>query len=249
MNEYESIAKTRQSFENSFAQGNFYNSQTQDDEHLAKILAALTLHENYCVLDLGSGSGYLSFPIAVQNPSCQVVGLDIVGKALVNNKGKAEKQGITNLDFICYDGVTFPFEDNTFDLVVTRYALHHFPNIERAFGEISRVLKPYGQLFLTDPIPNNGDKNRFVDTYMQLKDDGHMKFYTVDEFEKLACAVGLKLERNFFTQIRFPRKWNLNYSNLLAQTDEDIRNDYNVKILNDEIWITEKVLNMSFQKE
>ena len=33
-------------------------------------------------------------------------------------------------DKFLYDGIDFPFEDQSFDLVVTRYALHHFPDIE-----------------------------------------------------------------------------------------------------------------------
>jgi ubiquinone/menaquinone biosynthesis C-methylase UbiE len=201
------------------------------------------------VLDLGCGSGYLSFPIAVQNPDCRVVGLDIVSKTIENNMYRAEKQGINNLTFISYDGMDFPFQNHTFDAVATRYALHHFPDIQKASSEISRVLKPNGQFFLSDPTPNNGDENRFVDAYMQLKDDGHIQFYTAAEFETLAFAVGLKLRKSFLTQIRFPRKVNPNYNRLLARTDEDIRNGYDVKIRNDEIWITENVLNMSFQKE
>jgi len=247
MNEYESIAKTRQSFETSFAEENFYNSQTQDKEHLTKILAALDVHENCRILDLGSGSGYLSFSIAVQNLNSRVVGLDIVSKTLENNKAKATEQGITNLDFVSYDGVTFPFEDNTFDIVVTRYALHHFPNMKRAFGEISRVLKPNGQLFLTDPTPNREDENRFVDAYMQLKDDGHIKFYTMAEFEKIANSVSLKLEKSFFTQIRFPRKRTQDCENLLANENETMIQSYAISVLGSEIWITEKVLNLSFR--
>ena len=33
-----------------------------------------------------------------------------------------------------------------FDLVVTRYALHHFPEIEKSMGEVARVLKSNGIL-------------------------------------------------------------------------------------------------------
>ncbi len=42
---------------------------------------------------------------------------------------------------ISYDGSTFPFEDNSFDLVVTRYALHHFPEIRKSIREVAWVLK------------------------------------------------------------------------------------------------------------
>jgi len=82
------------------------------------------------ILDLGTGSGYLSFPIAKNNPGCEVIGLDIVNAALETNRTRADSEGIKNLSFISYDGIDFPFEEKSFDLVVTRYALHHFPDIE-----------------------------------------------------------------------------------------------------------------------
>nr|WP_275891417.1 methyltransferase domain-containing protein [Ruminococcus sp. OA3] len=64
---------------------------------------------------------------------------------------------------------------------MTRYALHHFPEIADTFQEISRVLKPEGYFFLSDPAPNDNDTERFVDAYMQMQNDGHIKFYTKTE--------------------------------------------------------------------
>ena len=52
---------------------------------------------------------------------------------------------------------------------MTRYALHHFPDIERCFGEISRVLKSGGRLFISDPTPEEGDKDRLVDAFMNYE--------------------------------------------------------------------------------
>ena len=61
-------------------------------------------------------------------------------------------------------------------MVITRYSLHHFPNLDKTFNEIDRVLKNSGLLFISDPKPNDIDINRFVDKYMQKKKDGHIKF-------------------------------------------------------------------------
>ena len=145
----ESINDTRKGFEESFATGDFYNRQTQDTEHLEKILGFLKISDGMRILDLGTGSGYLSFPIAKNNPGCDVIGLDIVNAALEANRTRADVKGIKNLSFVSYDGIDFPFEDDTFDLVVTRYALHHFPDIEHSIGEVSRVLKSGGRLFIS----------------------------------------------------------------------------------------------------
>ena len=59
-----SIAETREEFEKSFAAGDFYNKQTQDSEHLERILSFIDVKKGMRILDLGTGSGYLSFPIS-----------------------------------------------------------------------------------------------------------------------------------------------------------------------------------------
>ena len=63
-----SIDDTRKGFEESFASGEFYNRQTQDAEHLERILAFIKVRDGMRILDLGCGSGYLTFPIAERNP-------------------------------------------------------------------------------------------------------------------------------------------------------------------------------------
>ena len=163
----DNIAKAKKGFETSFSEAEFYNRQTQNTEHLNSILNMLTVQDGNKILDLGTGSGYLAFNIAKKYPQTAVVGLDIVSKTLEQNRILALKQGVSNLEFIDYDGMIFPIGDNTFDWIVTRYALHHFPEIQHSFNEMARVLKPEGCLFISDPTPNKADTNRFVDSYMQ----------------------------------------------------------------------------------
>ncbi|MDO5602120.1 MAG: class I SAM-dependent methyltransferase, partial [Oscillospiraceae bacterium] len=181
-----SIEDTKKGFEESFEAENFYNRQTQDDAHLARILRCLKISDGMRILDLGTGTGYLAFAIArLGYAKAEITGLDIVGQALEKDRARAATAGLKNIRFVCYDGLTFPFADEVFDMVVTRYALHHFPAIEDTFQEISRVLKPNGIFFLADPAPNDDDTKRFVDAYMQMKNDGHIKFYTKNEWQKI----------------------------------------------------------------
>lgn len=85
------------------------------------------------ILDLGTGSGYLAFSFAEKYKDVQAVGLDIIEDALEQNQRKAKRKGINNLHFVNYDGMNLPFKDNLFDIVLTRYALHHFPSISDTF--------------------------------------------------------------------------------------------------------------------
>lgn len=250
MNYKESIEQTKQGFEESFRDGAYYNKQTSDDLHLKMILQYIPVEPGMKILDLGTGSGYLAFPFADKYKQAEIIGLDIVEKTLVDNKRKAEIEGINNLRFVSYDGVAFPFDDNSFDIVISRYALHHFPAISDTFCEISRVLKQNGIFFLSDPTPNEDDIEHFVDKFMQMKKDGHIKFYTKNEWKELGNSVDLLYVDGFETNIRFPRKKGMGfeYEELISKHSEDVIRGYEVEIIEDEIWITEKVNNLFSRK-
>ncbi len=69
-----SIEDTIKGFEESFASGAFYNRQTQDSDHMEKILRFVKIRGRMRILDLGTGSGYLAFPMAKNNPDIEVIG-------------------------------------------------------------------------------------------------------------------------------------------------------------------------------
>ena len=202
------------------------------------------------VLDLGCGSGYLSFPMAKNNPDSEVIGLDIVSDTLEANRSKANEERIKNLSFVRYDGIDFPFEDQSFDLVVTRYALHHFPDIGHSIGEMSRVLKEGGKLFISDPCPNECDTERFVDDYMRLKKDGHIRFYSKDEWISLCGKRDLNFVDGFESSIRFPRKKDTayGYKEVLAKHNKSVIESYDLAETDTELFITEHVNNLLFRK-
>ena len=244
----EQIRAVKQGFEQSFASGDFYNRQTQDEQHLQQILALLPLRRGMRILDLGTGTGYLAFPIAEMHPDLTVTGLDIVEKALDGNRQKAAQMQLSNLRFVTYDGTRFPFADGSFDLVISRYALHHFPDIRGSIAEISRVLTEDGCFFLSDPAPNDGDPERFVDAFMQMKQDGHIRFYTRGEWDALCTEQGMRRTGAFDSVIRFPRKKDARYDTLLQQYPQEITDSYQISESGDEIWITEQVNNLLYRK-
>lgn len=245
----ESIITTKQSFENSFSEAKFYNKQTQDENQLQAILDFLPINPCMNILDLGAGSGYLSFAIAEHYPNVSVVGLDIVEQTLKDNQKKIDEKNIGNLRFISYNGVDFPFNDNTFDLVVSRYALHHFPDIYKSLSEVFRVLTENGLFFVSDPSPNQNDSDGFVDEYMQVKKDGHIKFYSIDEWMHLCEISGFHFVKSFHSDIRFPRIIDSAYQDIMRKYDNKIVDGYDLQIIDDKIYITEKVNNMLFCRE
>ena len=180
-----------------------------------------------------------------------MIGLDIVEKALEVNRIKAREENICNISFITYDGIDFPFDDNEFDMVISRYALHHFPDIEHSIGEVSRVLKKNGYFFVSDPCPNDCDSSRFVDEYMQMKKDGHIKFYTKKEWENICGKFGMAMSDSFESSIRFPRKRDTAYGfdELLKKNEQSIIDSYDLVVTDTEIYVTERVNNILFLKQ
>lgn len=79
-NSKDSIEKTKQGFEESFKKAAYYDMQTQDASHLEVILSFLPIRPGMKILDLGTGTGYLSFAIAKRYPDCEIYGLDIVAE-------------------------------------------------------------------------------------------------------------------------------------------------------------------------
>lgn len=242
----ESIITTKQSFEDSFSEEKFYNKQTQDENHLKSILDFLPISPYMNILDLGVGSGYLSFAIAQLYPNATVVGLDIVDQTLKNNQKKIDEKNIKNLRFISYNGIDFPFDDNTFDLVVSRYALHHFPAIDKSLSEVFRVLTKTGLFFISDPAPNENDREGFIDEYMRVKKDGHIKFYSFEEWVRLCETSGFRFEKSFHSNIRFPRIIDSVYQDIMRKYDNRIIDGYDLQMTDNEIYITEQVNNMLF---
>lgn len=247
MTRSDSMEQTKQSFEQAFREKSYYEKQTRDDAHLQRILDCLTIHEGDTILDLGTGTGYVAIPLAWNNPTCQIIGLDIIDSTMKENQERATTLHLPNLSYQVYDGGSMPFQDNTFDIIVSRFAIHHFTDIKKTFHEIGRVLKDGGIFFLSDPTPNPDDTTGFVDTFMQLKNDGHIKFYTKKEFISIAKDAGFHLKESFLTSIRFPSKTRTKgYLKIADSLDPDMVESYNISLENDEVTITEHVLNMTF---
>lgn len=130
--------------------------------------------------------------------------------------------------------------------------MHHFPVISDTFGEINRVLKQNSKLFISDPTPNEDDTDRFVDDYMQMKKDGHIKYYTENEFILLAKGVKMQLIKSFPTEITFPRlrETAIGFDEIMKKHNKKVIDGYNVCLTEDDkyIYITQNVLNLIFEK-
>ena len=203
-------------------------------------------NSNY--LDLGTGNGYIAFELAEQFQDAFFIGLDIAKNSIKKNNQMIEKNSLKNIIFKDYDGLYFPFDSNFFDGMISRYAFHHFPDIEQSVKEINRVLKKNGFFILSDPLTYSTDSKGFIDEYQCLKDDGHNHFYYQDELIGLFEQLLFCPEEIFYSYVRYPRILDIRYENLLQRFPKDLSDRYKVEIIDQEIFIEVKVINVFFRK-
>jgi SAM-dependent methyltransferase len=86
-----------------------------------------------------------------------------------------------------------PFEDESFDCVLSRYSAHHWRDFEAGLREAARVLKPSGIAGFVDAVSPG---RPLLDTYLQavelLRDPSHVRDYSRAEWEGAMVRAGLQ---------------------------------------------------------
>jgi ubiquinone/menaquinone biosynthesis C-methylase UbiE len=101
---------------------------------------------------LECGCGLATMSTMLAREGYHVTMLDLSAHALGNVKRSFEKLGLLG-NFVQDDINKMPFEDNSFDLVLSFGVLEHFEDIDRPIKEMVRVLRPNG-IFFADIVPN-----------------------------------------------------------------------------------------------
>lgn len=108
-------------------------------------------------LEIGAGTGYFSLNLASRGLIRTLTATDISPGMLKSLARTAE-----GLDFAVNTVVTeaevLPFEDESFDTVIGHAVLHHIPDLDRAFSEFFRVLKPGGRVVFCGEPSRYGDR-------------------------------------------------------------------------------------------
>lgn len=160
--------------------------------HLSNALSGLKTVKGK-VLDVGCGRGAASKAIKKYRPDLAIWGIDVSEASLT--QAREDPYGV---NFVYGSAYEIPFEDSSFDAVVTFDMMEHLVEPARAIKEFKRVIKPDGILVLSCPTEGNittlhGILWRVFGINLKEKYVGHLQMYTFGQLQKLLEKEGFKI--------------------------------------------------------
>ena len=108
------------------------------------------------VLDVGSGAGTDSLVAAqMVGPSGSVHGIDMTPEMLAKARASAAALGAGNVEFVLGEAESLPFDDESFDVVLSNGVIDLVPDKDAVYEEIHRVLAPGGRIQIADVTIQN----------------------------------------------------------------------------------------------
>jgi ubiquinone/menaquinone biosynthesis C-methylase UbiE len=125
---------------------------------LVKALGGLHGRSFGDALEIGSGTGYFSLNLVQLGVIERLTATDISPGMLKRLTATAEALGVEKVTTVATEAEELPFEDESFDLVFGHAVLHHIPDLDKAFAEFRRVLRPGGAIAFAGEPSRYGDR-------------------------------------------------------------------------------------------
>ena len=165
-----------------------------DPERLRGLVEAIAPVSDARALDVATGPGLLA--LALAEHCREVVGVDLTEAPLAIAERNRHERGATNVRFQTGDADRLPFADGEFDIVVCRFALHHFEDPARVLREMARVSRDKvaaEDLVASEEAARAAYHNRFE----QLRDPSHTRALPPSELMAMLASCGLTVERQY----------------------------------------------------
>ncbi|HVM62444.1 MAG TPA: class I SAM-dependent methyltransferase [Verrucomicrobiae bacterium] len=190
-----------------------------DVSDVREALARLTWLKIGQALDMATGAGHTGLYLA--SLGWQVTLADISAAMLERAAAAARERGL-HVATRQHAAETFPYEDDTFDLVTCRVAAHHFSDPAAFVRETSRVLKPNGAFLLIDGSIEDGQPvaEEWAHNVEKLRDPSHHRLLSPGTWKKLCGDAGLRV---VFSELQPFKQPDLNWYFDTANTSPENR--------------------------
>jgi ubiquinone/menaquinone biosynthesis C-methylase UbiE len=125
---------------------------------LVKALGGLDGRSFGDALEIGSGTGYFSLNLVQLGAIERLTATDISAGMLRRLETTATDLGLAGVSTVATEAERLPFAEESFDLVFGHAVLHHVPDLDRAFAEFRRVLRPGGMIAFAGEPSRYGDR-------------------------------------------------------------------------------------------
>ena len=153
------------------------------------MLEKLPLDSAHTALDVATGTG--EFARALSKRVASVVGIDATETMLKEGERYLRERGIDNISFQGGVAEALPYEDESFDVVTSRFAFHHFADPKPVVSEMARVCKRGGYVLVVDIVPPDTSAETEYNYYEWLRDDSHTRCLAERELQTLYALFGL----------------------------------------------------------
>jgi SAM-dependent methyltransferase len=169
------------------------NPWVTDEERIRRLVAAARLRGNERVLDIATGPGYIAEAFA--RAAREVIGVDLTAAMLAIGVERTKERGISNVSFRIGDVQNLPFENEEFDVVVSRLALHHMQNPAQVVREMTRVCRLGGTVLVEDIYASeHPERAAYQDRWEKLRDPSHVRTLPISELLHLFREAGLEID-------------------------------------------------------
>jgi ubiquinone/menaquinone biosynthesis C-methylase UbiE len=195
-------------------------------EDLQQVLGLAGDVQDKSVLDVATGGGHTA--LAFAKAGAKVTATDLTPQMLVKAREFLQSQSIHTVIFQEASAEQLPFAEESFDIVTCRIAAHHFADSVAFVGEVARVLKPFGQLFLIDNIsPVNRELSEVMNKIEKWRDPSHVWACSIPYWVECSTKAGLEI----YSLSRFKRKKNYGEWVKNAQTPSDVVQELEAYVL------------------
>jgi SAM-dependent methyltransferase len=144
------------------------------------------------LLDVACGPGVVTAALA--KDASAVVAFDATEQMLDKARARCADAGLRNVAFKTGDAENLPFDDAGFDGVVTRLAIHHFANPQRALNEMFRVLAPGGAAVIVDVVSSEDEgESKLHNAIERLRDPSHVRMLPASELDDRINRAGFRI--------------------------------------------------------
>jgi ubiquinone/menaquinone biosynthesis C-methylase UbiE len=171
------------------------------DDDLRWVVEQIPLSPSYSVLDVAAGTGL--FGRALAHAVARVTAVDITPEMIEHGRKRAMEEGIHNLQWQLGSAEALPFANESFDLVVSRYAIHHFADPTAVLQEMNRVCNTGGLVVNVDMV---SDENPVVAVHQneveRMMDATHTRMLSPSHLVRATTDAGLTMLTYLSREVR-----------------------------------------------